>query len=397
MKNDFDVIVVGAGPAGSVAARKSADAGLKTLLLEKRKKIGTPVRCAEAIGVDTSKPYIDPNPKWICAEISRFAIWNSKGDSALLPPAEPTLVVNREIFDLELANLAGNAGAEVRTNCPATNVSVENGQVGGVEVEFNQHHETIHARLVVAADGTESQVARWAGMKTVPPLADYFVGIEYRLQVSAEEFDPAVCEYHLDHSLAPDGYLWVFPKGKDRVNTGLVVSGTEAGKCILIENLNRFIERRFSRSRILETIAGGIPVTGALTSMVSNGLMLVGDAAHQADPMTAGGICLGMVGADLAMRIGIPAILDGDVSKKRLGAYDLAWKRKFGKMHAALYQLRKIFAGMEQNRMDALVAKAARLPLSQMSLIQILLTLLKNDPKLLFETRKLITTGLILK
>ncbi len=397
MKNNFDVIVVGAGPAGSVAARRSAEAGLKTLLIEKRRRIGVLVRCAEAIGSDTAQPFIDLDPKWICAEIANFALWNSKGESALFPPAEPTLVVNREIFDLELANLAAEAGAEVRTNYPATNVVLENGKVSGVEVEFRNYKESIHARLVVAADGTESQVARWAGMKTVPPLADYYVGIEYHLQVKASEIYPTVCEYHLDHSLAPGGYLWVFPKGKDRVNAGLVISGNEAGKCIPLENLNRFIQGRFSHRQILKSIAGGIPVTGALSSMVSDGLMLVGDAAHQADPMTGGGICLGMVGADLAMQIGIPAIQDGDVSKARLAAYDRAWKRKFGKMHAALYQLRKIFAGMEQKQMNGLVAKAAQIPLDQMGLAKILLTLLKNDPKLLFETRKLITTGLILK
>ena len=397
MKTDFDVIVVGAGPAGSVAARKAAEGGLKILLLEKRHKVGIPVRCAEAIGADASRPYIDPDPKWICAQISHFAIWNSKGDSALVPPAEPTWVVDREIFDLELANLAANAGVEVRTDCPATNVILEDGRVCGVEVEYRHRREKISSRLVVAADGTESQVARWAGMKTVPPLADYFVGIEYRLVVKAGEIDPHVCEYHLDHSLTSDGYLWVFPKGEDLANVGLVVSGIEAGKCIPVENLKRFVERRFSSSRIRTTIAGGIPVTGALPSMVSDGLLLVGDAAHQADPMTAGGICLGMVGADLAMQVAIPAIQDADVSKTRLSAYDRAWQKRFGKMHAALYQLRKIFTGMEQVRVDALVAKAAGLPLAQMGLARIVLTLLKNDPKLLFEARKLITTGLILK
>jgi digeranylgeranylglycerophospholipid reductase len=161
--------------------------------------------------------------------------------------------------------------------------------------------------------------------------------------------------------------------------------------------LNRFVQKRFSHSSTLAIIAGGIPVTGALKSMVTDGLMLVGDAAHQADPLHGGGICLGMLGADLAMQVAVPAVQQGDVSQSRLRAYDRAWQKRFGKMHTALYQLRKIFAGMEQKRMDALVANASRLPLAQMSLGQILLALLKNDPKLLFEARKLIASGLILK
>jgi digeranylgeranylglycerophospholipid reductase len=274
-------------------------------------------------------------------------------------------------------------------------VLMDENYVKGVEVEFKGHREKINSPLVVAADGTESQVARWAGMKTVPPLVDYFVGIEYRLQVKLEEINPAICEYHFDHSLTPDGYLWVFPKGEESANAGLVVSGNQAGKCIPINNLSQFISRRFSHARIQTTIAGGIPATGALPSMVLNGLILVGDAAHQADPMTAGGICLGMIGADLAMQVAVPAIQDGDLSQKRLNAYNRAWQKRFGKTHAALYQLRKIFAGMNQGRIDALIKKAAELPLAQMNLARIVLTLLKNDPQLLFEARKLITTGLI--
>ena len=163
MSKTYNVIVVGAGPAGSVAARRSAEAGLKTLLIEKRPEIGIPVRCAEAIGSDSAKPYITLDPKWICAEITHFALWNSKRESALFPPAEPTLVVDRELFDLELANLAVKAGAELRTGCAATNVILDKEMVTGVEVEVNHRRERIHAKLVVAADGTESQVGRALG------------------------------------------------------------------------------------------------------------------------------------------------------------------------------------------------------------------------------------------
>ena len=200
MRTNFDVIVVGAGPSGSVAARRAAEGGLKTLLLEKRPEIGVPVRCAEAIGADTSKPFIVPDNKWINAEISHFALRNSKSDSALFSPTEPTLVVNRELFDLELAVLASRAGAELRTNCPAVNAIMENQQVCGVEVEYKGRREKLNSRLVIAADGTESQVARWAGLKTVSPFADYYVGIEYLLKVKNSELDSTVCEYHLDLS-----------------------------------------------------------------------------------------------------------------------------------------------------------------------------------------------------
>ena len=79
------------------------------MLIEKRQEIGAPVRCAEAIGVELSRPFIEPDECWIDARINYYAIRNSRGERVKLPPAEPTLVVNRKVFDVELALKAARA------------------------------------------------------------------------------------------------------------------------------------------------------------------------------------------------------------------------------------------------------------------------------------------------
>lgn len=397
MKSQYDVVVVGAGPAGSVAARRAAEGGLKVLLIEKRQEIGAPVRCAEAIGADLAKPFLPYDTRWVDATIRSFEIHNSCGDSLRLPPAEPTLVVNRKVFDYELALLAARAGAEVRTSTAAVGLVIEDQTVKGVKVESLGRAQTLSARLVVAADGTESQVARWAGLKTVPPLADYYLGIEFLLAGMGGKMDPQVCEYHLDRTMAPGGYLWVFPKGEDTANVGLVITADQGSNASALSYLERFVAERYPETSVMAVIAGGIAVTGALKTLVANGLVVVGDAAHQADPLTAGGICLGMTGADLAMRVAVPALHAGDVRASRLQEYDQLWQGRFGKMHQALYRIRKMLNRLGQDRLDGLVKRASELPIAEMSLGQIVLTLLKNDPLLLFEARSLITTGLILK
>ncbi len=397
MMNKYDVVVVGAGPAGSVAARRAAEASLKTLLIEKRREIGVPVRCAECIGADLSKQFIEPDPKWIDTEISHFAIHSSTGISVPLPPTEPTLVVDRRIYDAELARLAEQAGVEVRTSTAAVGVQMQDGFVTGVKVTSAGKVEEIACTLLVAADGAESQVTRWAGMKTLPPLSDYYVGVEHKLTGLEGRLNVHMCEYHINHDLAPGGYLWVFPKGEERANVGLVIPADQCKGRKPIEALDQFIDKRYPTAKRASTIAGGIPVTGAMKTMVTNGLMAVGDAAHQADPMMGGGICLGMVGANLAMQVGVLAVKEGNVSAARLGAYDKAWWKRFGKMHAALYKVRKILSRLEQSRIDALIARAAQLPINTMPLSKVLLELLKKDPGLLFEARTLITTGLIMK
>lgn len=397
MKAAYDVVVVGAGPAGNVAARRAAEAGLDVLLIEKRQEIGAPVRCAEAIGAELCQTFITLDERWIDARIEHFAVFNSRGESVVVPPAEPTLVINRKVFDVELALLAARAGAEVQAGCAAVGVLLEGKQVRGVRVDWLGKAVEVKARLVVAADGTESQVARWAGLNSATPLADYYTGFEYFMTGLSGQIIPNQCEYHLDPELAPGGYVWVFPKGQDRANVGMVVAANQVPGESLRDRLDDFVHWRFEGGSVVSVIAGGIPASGALKRMGCDGMVVVGDAAHQADPLTAGGINLGMIGADLAMQAAIPALREGDVSWKRLQVYQDLWQARFGKMHAALFKIRKIISGMEPDRLANLIHDSAQLPLEQMSLGQILFAILKHDPMLLLEARTLITTGLVLK
>ncbi len=395
MRNAYDVVVVGAGPAGSVAARKFAQNGLRVLLIEKRQEIGAPVRCAEAVGEDTTRPYIDIDSRWIDASISHYAICGTDGARVIVPPTEPTLVVNRKVFDWELAHLAARAGAEVRTRTEATRLLTEDGVVVGMEINSMGKCYDLRAHLVIAADGTESQVARWAGLATIPPLADYYVGFQYLL--GNLRIDPTICEYHLGYQTAPGGYAWVFPKGDDTANVGLVVSANHAREVTAQQYLDEFVERHYPGASILGIVAGGIPATGALKKMVADGLMIVGDAAHQADPLTAGGINLGMIGADIAAQVGIKALSNGGASARALSEYESRWRERFSAQHAALYRIRKLLTEMDATTLESLIRTASALPLEDMSLSEILLTLLKRHPRLLLEATKLITTGLILK
>ncbi len=397
MNSAYDVVVVGAGPAGSVAARLAAESGLKVLLIEKRQEIGAPVRCAEAVGMEATRRFIEPDPRWIDATIHAYAIHNSRGESVTLPPTETTLVVNRKVFDFQLALLAARAGAEVRTSTRAVGLELEDGAVKGVRLEFLGRSETIRSKLVVAADGVESQAAPWAGLKTVAAEADYFVGVEFLLAGLQGRLDPHVCEYHHNFELAPGGYLWVFPKGEDTANVGLVVTPNRAKTGSALSCLERFIAGRYPHSSILAVITGGIPATGALKTMAADGLVVVGDAAHQTDPLTAGGINLGMFGAEIAMQVAVPCVKEGDTRAARLRAYDQLWHARYGKDHQALYRIRKIIASMSQEHLDEMVRQAARLPIQEMSLGQIVLALLKNDPLLLLEARSLISTGILLR
>ena len=397
MPRSVDVLVIGGGPGGSIAARRCAEAGLRVLMIEKRQEIGAPVRCGEAIGAEGTRPHIELDPKWIDARISRFAFCSAEGAQTVLP-SELTLIVNRKVFDLELARLAARAGAEVRARTQAEGLLTDaQGNVCGARIRSLGQPEDARARIVIAADGTESQTARWAGLKTVPALADLYVGLQYGVCAPPGGWTLDVAEYHLGPSIAPGGYAWVFPKGDDVANVGLVLGGDRATEGEARACLDRFVAKRVPGASILSVVAGGIPVSGGLKQISAGGLLVVGDAAHQAEPMTGGGINLAMMAAEMAAQTAIRAIRQDDVSASALKAYDDAWRARYGRQRAGLLRLRRLLAGMSEREYVDILATLARQPADQMNHGQLMLAAFLRHPRLLLEARALVDIGIHLK
>ena len=383
MKPAYDVVVIGAGPAGSIAARTTAQAGLATLLIEKRQEIGSPVRCAEGVGRDSVAKFIPLDPRWICAEIDTFSISNPHGDCIVMPPQEKTLVLERKIFDRELAYTAARTGAEVVVKTAAT--GIERDAQGGMTVRMAVQGEPkeVRARIVVGADGTESQSARWAGLASVPAMKNYYVAAQYLL--TGLEFNPRICQYHVGWSVAPAGYAWVFPKGDDKANVGLVIGADSSGAKTALDYLNEFIAARFPGCSTLAQVAGGIPVTNVLPRMVADGFMAVGDAAHQSDPLTAGGITNGMHGGLFAAQVAVEAIRQGDTSARFLHQYEQMWDAEFGKLYRRLFRIRQAMLKISEADLSQIIAEASRLDTQTMSFNDILPGVLKSHPQLLLE------------
>lgn len=383
MKDHYDVVVIGAGPAGSVAAATCARAGLSVLLAEKRQEIGSPVRCAEAVGVETISRFIPLDHQWIAAEIEAFSVSNPQGDTIVLPPEETTLVLERKLFDRELARLAAEAGAEVVVKARATGL-IKNGRgVAGVRFMVQGHPREVAARIVIGADGTESQSPRWAGLKSIPQLKDFYSAAQYLL--TNVEVNPRICQYHLGWSLAPGGYAWVFPKGHRQANVGLVMWVDPKETRTAIDYLNDFVAARFPRSSSLAQVVGGIPVTNVLPSMVADGYLCVGDAAHQSDPLTAGGIGPGMVGGSLAAQVAVEALQTGDCSAGFLKKYEQLWDAQFGQTFRRLHRIRHAVLKVPEEKLSRLIAQAAQLDPATISTGDVFKLVLKSQPQLLLE------------
>lgn len=382
MKTRYDVVIIGAGPAGSVAAKTIAQAGCSVLLLEKRQEIGSPVRCAEAVGCETTTQFIDLDPRWIAAEIDAFSVTNPQGDCIVLPPEETTVVLERKIFDRELARLAAEAGAEVIVKARAVGL-IKTDRVVGVRVNVQGKALDIQASIVIGADGTESQSPRWAGLKSNPQLKDYYTAAQYLL--TGVEVNPRICQYHVGWSLAPGGYAWVFPKGHGQANVGLVMATDPKETRTAVDYLNEFVAARFPRSARLAQVTGGIPVTNVLPQMVTDGYMCIGDAAHQSDPLTAGGIGPGMIGGHLAGQVAVEALAAQDVSAPFLRRYEQRWDERFGKTFRRLHRIRHAVLKIPEDKLSDIIRHAAQLDGQEHSTKDLLLLAMKSQPHLLLE------------
>ncbi|MCK5108304.1 MAG: NAD(P)/FAD-dependent oxidoreductase, partial [Methanosarcinales archaeon] len=263
----YDIIVVGAGPAGSIAAKTAAARGCNVLMIEKRQEIGDPVRCAEGVAKPQLKEHIQPDERWIAAEVKGSRLYAPDGTCVELSEdvsgAEVGYTLERKLFDRALAREAALAGAEIHVKTRATGVIREDGCVKGVTATHLGEEFEVRADIVIGADGVESKVGRWAGIDTTLQPSDLETGAQFL--VADIDVDPDYCEFHLGNTVAPSGYLWVFPKGNRSANVGLAISGEVCGQGKRpIDMLRDFVEEKYPNGKIIEIVVGGVPASGPL-------------------------------------------------------------------------------------------------------------------------------------
>ncbi|TGC07028.1 geranylgeranyl reductase family protein [Methanolobus halotolerans] len=391
MKDYYDIVVVGAGPAGSVAAKSAAKKGLSVLLIEKRQEIGDPVRCAEGVSKVWLRKHINPDSRWICADVKGSRIFSP--DGSMIEMAEEVAggevgyVLERKLFDRALAYESAEAGAEIFVKTRATGLIIEDDFVRGVKVMHQGEEHDIRCKIVIGADGIESKIGRWAGIDTSLKPADIETCAQFLM--SGTGIDQDYCYFYLGNEVAPAGYIWIFPKGKDLANVGIGILGSKSGEKTVIQYLEDFVADKFPDARILEIDVGGVPVSGSIERTTANGLILVGDAARQSDPITGGGIINAMEAGKLAGEVAYNAISVGDVSVAKLNEYEKKWRSTIGIEIDNSLIVKNVFIKFTDKELNGLAHSLKGFNFSTMSLIDLLYALFKANRKLLWDLRVL--------
>jgi digeranylgeranylglycerophospholipid reductase len=393
MKQRYDLLVIGGGPGGAIAARTAAEKGLSACLVEKRPAIGVPVRCAEGIGKEALKEFIEPDDRWISAEIRGAQIVAPDGTTMTLSQqmagSKVGYILDRKVFDRELVWQAAGAGADIFVKTRAVAPILDDGRVRGATVAFCGEERKVAADVVIAADGIESKFARWCGLDTTVPMRELMSCAQYVL--TDIDIDPHVTVFYFGNRIAPEGYTWIFPKGERTANVGIGISGRKSRDGHRARQLlDRFIADIFPRGKMIECIVGGVSVCRPLPCTVADGLEVVGDAARLSDPITGGGIANAMITGRMAAEVAAEAIGKGDVTAGSLMRYDRAWREgKLGETLERNYRIKEAVIRLDDETLNALVQSASRINLKEFSVLSLVKELITRNPKLLLELKSL--------
>lgn len=395
MRTDYDVIVVGAGPAGSMTAKHAAKKGARVLMIEKRQEIGASLRCAEGINKKgLEKAGVPVDKRWVSADIVGAKLVSPSGHVFRIDEshagAEVGLVLERHLFDKAMAADAARAGAEIWLKTAAVDVLKEGDKVFGVKVKKEGEPMRLTAGAVVAADGFESQVARWAGIDTSLKAGDITTCYQYRMTNLKTE--PDYCEFIIG-SVAPGGYIWIFPKGDDTANVGIGVLASKLKKPGEVKQyLDNWIKKdpRLSCGQPLEALAGGVSVSPPVEQSVMNGLILVGDAARMIDPITGGGIANGLLAGRFAGEVLGDCAQANDFSAEALMPYDKMWRDAMENRLWRNWMAKEKFLTLSDRTLDSLIDTLATADVKEMSVHNILIAIKDKHPELVKEFEELI-------
>ena len=342
----YDVVVVGAGPVGSTAARYAALNGAEVLLLEEHPSIGSPVGCTGLLSTRAvAECELKPSEEFVFNSVHGAFVHAPDGQCLPIDGKQTkAYVVSRKNFDRRLAVMAVEEGVELSLKTRAIGFEKESPEAckgkqrdsAPVKLRIlrNGRSETVSTSVVIGADGVKSRIASYAGLGKASRVLP---GIQIEAPYASEDSDFVEL---FPGSWAPGFFAWTVPIDEKISRIGLALEPSlackskpdESSSLFYLKKLlssNPHIKARYSGG-MLDFVVGGIPI-GPPERTASDGVLLAGDAAGQAKPTSAGGIYTGVFAAKIAGKVAACAALEGDTSAKRLSEYDLLWRKGLGK------------------------------------------------------------------
>lgn len=341
-----DVVVVGGGPAGLMAARALASSGRSVVVLEEHEHVGVPVHCTGLLGVDAFDELDIPRQAILTITHAARFVAADGTDVEIDAERVRAAVVDRAIFDQALADGARAAGADLRVGARVRAVAILPDRV---RVSGDGEGASLEARACVLACGASYRFNRALGL-----------GVPRAFVQSAQleiPFDgPDMVEVYLGRRVAPGGFAWTVPFGRGERRFNRIGLMCDDGAMARFAALGAAIRERYGRAadewplpRLKVLPLGPVPRT------YGDRLVAVGDAAGLVKPTTGGGIYYGLVSGQIAAAVLDPALGDDDLGAARLSQYEDRWKARLGSEIRTGLRFRRLALRLNDGAIDALV------------------------------------------
>lgn len=355
---DYDAIIIGAGPVGSSVAETIGREGYNVLILEEHRDIGSPTHCTGKLSVNAFKE-LNLDAVGILNEVkgAKFYSPNIRAFQLERNNAQ-AYILNRKIFDKRLAEKAVKAGATLFTEAKAKEFFITSSSVN-VILKHKDEAKSLTSRVVVGADGVNSTVARHAGLYS-KKLSEVKIGVQKEF-FGVCNLQPHIVELYFGRKYAPGFFAWIVPTGKDSARVGLGLSSNLGGHPL--KYLENFIKTHPIAKAQLKgsTSEKGnvhiIPTGGVLRQTVSDGFMIVGDAAGQVKSTTGGGLYYGILCAKIAGKTIVKALKisgKGFLRREFLLEYERLWRERFYKEIMFSIRARSFLDSLTDDEMDYL-------------------------------------------
>lgn len=345
---EWDVVIVGAGPAGCFTAKLIALSGFKVLILEEHQEIGYPVQCAGLISpralelAEVDKNTVINNLKGLRVYSPLGVQFNVESSNDL------ALAIDRIKFDQELAAQAENAGAVLRKGAKVDGIERI---AGGFRLAVADRSETICTKLLIGADGANSGVSKWLRLSRHNQVA-----VMYSVDAELQCEDTNSIRIFLGQKLAPGWFGWMIPLDEKtcRVGTGYALVKPEHSPKHYLQELVDGNPQIFKDMKIIRNTSGIVPL-GKMPKTYSANAMLVGDAACQTKPISGGGIYLSLRGAYLCSQTAVEALKEDNLTEAKLSSYQKLWDKELEDERASAMKLRESYLNFSDEDIDSVI------------------------------------------
>jgi digeranylgeranylglycerophospholipid reductase len=333
--SNYDVLVAGGSVAGLLAARELASRGISVVVVEEHHEIGTPEHCGGMVSAQgLNKLGIMPDSNVFQNFVTKTIITSPSSRVELNSEHQNVVVIDRRALDKQIAHQAQRAGAAIRTGCTFKSI----GSDGAERLIAKTTDGDISCLYFVDARGIASLAS--SGRENFLPSAQF--------EIYASWIKDDIVQVTFDSDLYPGFFAWIIPTGQGIGKVGVAGRGINVSTA-----LKHFVESRGERYSTIRKIFAPIWIGGAIDSFVTGKTILVGDAAGQTKPSTAGGIySCGIAGILAGRAIAETIKLNEDSALK---VYEQEWRNLFQNEFRKMTMARKVLERLDNKALDEII------------------------------------------